>query len=260
MRYADMLNRLKHDWPTVDEPADLDAVLELEPMVHGSERWLRYSDVAKTPDQIDGVFADEYLMKAEPLPKEFVPASFSIKAYNYSHARECRHKDKWPDGVPQVMPDFYQLRNCEYIVSSFAREILEAYAPGCIEYIEVKVDTPSDFIRAPAYYYINVLPRAQLVDWTHFVSSVPPIRGKIFPFKPFGSNDPLIWHEMNIGDVKEQPIRVGQKAILVRGRLWNVLIEHFPLQLRHHMQISKDEMSRRARPFLVWSRTEGPQN
>jgi hypothetical protein len=134
MRYADMLSKLKHDWPTEDQPAKPDAVLAFEPQVNGCESWLQHSNMAKTPTQIDGVYALDFLRAARPLPKEFVPTSFSIRGYRY--------KKKWPVDLPRVMPDFYLLRDCEYIVSSVAREVLDAIVPGAIEYIEVKIDTP----------------------------------------------------------------------------------------------------------------------
>jgi hypothetical protein len=140
------------------------------------------------------------------------------------------------------MPDFYLLRNNEFIISSTAREVLDATAPGAIEYIEVKIDTP--LIRAPAYYFINVLPQAQLIDWarvkpsqmTGYMNRQLSRNSPNVPFKPRRPTDPLIWHEMD-ADPEHQ---FDQASILVRGSLWNTLIEHFPLQLRHGIQISAD--------------------
>jgi hypothetical protein len=79
MRYADMLSRLKHDWPTEDQPAKPDAVLVFEPQVDGCEKWLQYSDMAETPTQIDGVYGLEFLRDAQPLPKEMVPCRFPFE-------------------------------------------------------------------------------------------------------------------------------------------------------------------------------------
>jgi hypothetical protein len=236
MRYADMLSQLKHDWPSENQPAKPDAVLVFEPQVDGCENWLKHINIAKTADRIDGVSALRFLQAARPLPKEMVPASFSILGYKY--------KKKWPADLPQVMPDFYLLRNDEFIVSSAAREVLDATVPGVIEYIEVKIDTPPNLIRARAYYFINVLPHAQLIDWTRvkpsqmtgYLNRQLSRNSPDVPFKPRRPDDPLIWHEMD-ADPEHQ---FDQACVLMRGSLWNTLIEHFPLQLRARMQISAD--------------------
>jgi hypothetical protein len=166
-----------------------------------------------------------------------VPASFSIRGYKY--------KKKWPADLPQVMPDFYLLRHCEYIISSEAREVLDATVPEAIEYIEVKIDTPPNLIRAPSYYFINVLPHAQLTDWTRVKpSQMAGYKNRQLsrnspnvPFKPRRPNDPPIWHEMS-ADPEHQ---FDQAEVLIRGSLWNTLIQRFPLQLRGSMQISSDD-------------------
>jgi hypothetical protein len=212
-------------------------VLVFEPQVDGSEAWLLYSNLAKTPDYIDGVYELDFLQAARPLPKEFVPASFSIRGYKY--------KKKWPTDLPQMMPDFYLLRSRQYIVSSAAREVLDATAQGAIEYIEVKIDTPPNMIRAPTYYYINVLPHAQFIDWTRvkpsqmtgYMNRQLSRNSPNVPFKLHRPNDALIWHEMD-ADPEHQ---FAQAEILMRGSLWNTLIQHFPLQLRGSMQISSDD-------------------
>jgi hypothetical protein len=237
MRYADMVSKLKHDWPTEDQPAKPDAVLVFEPQVNGCESWLKYINVAKTPDHIDGVYELDFLEAARPLPREFVPASFSIRGYKY--------RKKWPTDLPQVMPDFYLLRDCEYIISSEARVVLDATVPRAIEYIEVKIDTPPNLIRAAAYYFINVLPNAQLIDWTRvkpsqmagYMNRQLSRNTRNVPFKPHRPDDPLIWHEMD-ADPEHQ---FAQAEVLMRGSLWNTLIQRFPLQLRGSMQISTDD-------------------
>jgi hypothetical protein len=246
MRYADMVIKLEHDWPTEDQPAKPDAVLVFEPQVNGCEKWLEHTNVAKTPDRIDGVSALRFLAAARPLPKKMVPASFSIRGYDYNYIRGYRHKKQWPADLPQVMPDFYLLRNNTFIVSSAAREVLDAIVPGAIEYIEVKIDIPPNLTRALAYYFINVLPHAQLIDWARvkpsqmagYMNRQLSRNSANVPFKPRRPNDPLIWHEMD-ADPEHQ---FDQACVLMRGSLLNTLIEHFPLQLRSRMmQISSDD-------------------
>ena len=248
MRFVDMMNQLEQDiaWP--DEAARPDAVLVLEPMANAPWNWPRASNMAATPETIDGKFIAEFLQEAEPLPSEAIPKSFSIEPYQYKFAREERDEKDWPTGLPQVMPDFYSLQHQMFVVSSFFREVLEEQCPGCVEYTEIRIDTPAHMIRAPAYYYLNVMTRAQMVDWprvdmlAHELFRGRPIQldgttRKAIPYKPFGPNDPLIWHEMDL----DKNRRSVQGDIMVRGRLWNILIERFPQQFMHHNQLSKDD-------------------
>ena len=243
MRYADMLSKLDHDWPEKDIPSGPDAVHVLEPMVDGCEGWLKHSNVAPTLDHINGVYGLDFLQEARPLPKEFVPASLTIQGYNPKYIEDQKPLREWPAGLPQVMPDFYLFRNNEYIVSSLARDVFEAASPGAIEYIEIQIKTPPHLIRSPSYYHINVLPQAQQIDWskagkTPKPGSRSPLlsgRSKEVPFKPLSANDPIIWHEMDL----DEQYRFSQSCVLIRGSLWNTLIQNFPLQLAPN-RISKD--------------------
>jgi hypothetical protein len=245
MRYGDMMNLLKQDIAWSDETASPDAVLVLEPKVYDGPGWLDTSNRAETPIEIDGKYVLDFLREAQPLPKEFIPKSISIAGYNYKYAREIPRKRKWPENVPQIMPDFYALSSHKFMVSSLLREVFDVQSPGSVEYIEIDVKTPPDMIRASAYYFINVLPQARMIDWRRVNRSAlgggpgDPItlsdrRYKAVPFKPFVPGDPLIWHEMSLDD---EHCSV-EMDILVRGKLWNILIENFPQQFRHRNQLS----------------------
>jgi hypothetical protein len=63
------------------------------------------------------------------------------------------------------MPDFFRLVANHCYVSSRFREVLDQYAPGAVEYIEVPFTDPTNKNPAGAYYFINVLGRGQLIDW-----------------------------------------------------------------------------------------------
>jgi hypothetical protein len=229
MRYADMLSQLKHPFATDEKPSELDAVHVLLPVVNGcSPEWLPHSDVAPTPTQIDGIYTLDYLQQGRPLPKEFVPASLKIKGFKY--------KKKWPESLPRVMPDFYMWRDVQYVVSSSVRDIIESISPGSVQYIEIKIETPPQMLRAPSYFYINVLPQAQMIDWKEAGATQYSRNSKDVPFKSKSASDPLIWHEMWL----DKNHRFGQSEILLRGVLWNALIKEFPLQLRA-MKISGDD-------------------
>lgn len=250
MSFADMMKQIGHPLSMPDEPASPDAVLVLEARASASACWPALFNVAKTPDKVGGKFIADYKRKAQPVPPEGIPRSFSVKEYEYKDMDEDEREMEWPANIEQVMPDFYSLRSQMFIVSSVLRECLEKNYPDCIEYIEVKVDTPPGMIRAPAYYYINVLMRAQMIDWPRVDMKALNLSGKraihleritrkMVPFKPSGPNDPPIWHEMSIDDEGER-LLTAQGDILVRGHLWNVLIEQFPLQFWPNTQLSHD--------------------
>ena len=156
MRYGDMLKRLSPKVP-IDKKSAPDAVHAFEPSVNGFLSWPKIIGEAPTPDTVNGEYCHSILQAARPVPREFVPASIKVGKYKLSR--------KWPEGLPQVMPDFYGYRFGQYFVSIDARRVLEELVPGAIEYIEVSFETPPEMKRAAAYYYINVLPQARLLDW-----------------------------------------------------------------------------------------------
>jgi len=135
------------------------------------------------------------------------------------------------------MPDFFALSESCFCVSHDARAILDSLAPDAVEYIEVPVETPPRMQRTSAYYYINVLPQAQLLDWDKAdlwnwnkstTWQMLSRHSRNVVFKPMTAADPLIWHEMSLDNDRQQS---DQSIILLRGVVWNELIKHFPFQL-----------------------------
>jgi hypothetical protein len=245
MRYADMMANLKQDiaWP--DEPAHDDAVLLLEPQVRDGHGWLDTSDKAQTPDRVDNKFALEFVREQKPLPREFFPASFSVKGYKHKASREFQDNKRWPSATPQVMVDFYGVNNLQFVISSAFREILETAGANGIEFVEVHIDTPPHMVRERAYYFLNVWAQAQMIDWsrisTEYITrtNMKPISlnsetVKAVPFKPQRAGDPLIWHEMSLDSTH----RAFYGNIYVRGILWNKLIKEFSHQFLHNNQLS----------------------
>jgi len=96
----------------------------------------------------------DYYTKAKPVPKECVAATFDVAVVN------------------RRMPDFLYYRDSEIIISSRAREALDELAPDTIEYIDIKMNIAASMSPAAAYYYVNVLPAAQIIDWQK--SNFPP--------------------------------------------------------------------------------------
>lgn len=231
MRYGDMILKLYPKEPT-DKPSAPDAVHVLMPSAIGSKNlfpWLGIVAQAKTPDHHNGENSYVIECDARPVPKELVPEWIRV---GYQRPK------KWPDGLPQVMPDFFGGVTMGSVVSSDARAVLETLAPGLIEYIELVIETPPGMVRAQTYYLINVLPQARLLDWDEAKSwnwtGTPGLQilgenSRNVVFKPMKSTDPLMWHEMSLDDLR----RSAQWLVLMRGVIWNELIKHFPMQLQH---------------------------
>jgi hypothetical protein len=245
MRYADMMANLKQDiaWP--DEPAHYDAVLLLEPQVYAGFGWLDISDKAQTPFRIDGNTILDFIYEEKSLPREFFPASFSVKGYKHKASREFQDNKRWPPSTPQVMVDFYGVKKGQFVVSSAFRDVLETAGVKGIDFVEVRVDTPPHMVREHSYYFMNVLAQAQMIDWSRISAdylaqtNMRPISlnsetVKAVPFKPHGPGDPLIWHEISLNSTH----RSFYGNIYVRGILWNKLIKEFSYQFRHNNQLS----------------------
>lgn len=230
MQFGEMMHRLYPKIP-IDQPSAPDSVHAFMPTAIASGDyypWLATADRAETPARVNGEACLTVMQSARPVPKEFVPEWIRIGGYTKPR--------KWPEGLPQVMPDFYAVGSgC--IVSSEVRAVLEALAPGIIEYIEITVETPRGMQRATAYYYINVLPKAQMLDWSKAdswkwyegqVAQTLSENSRRVVFKPMTVADPLMWHEMSLDENRQS----RQEMVLVRGKVWNELIKHFPMQLK----------------------------
>jgi hypothetical protein len=87
-----------------------------------------------------------YQLEFKPLPAAAVP--------NRMHA-----------GGNRPMPDFFRTEKSLFFVSSRFRSVLEQYALGQVEFIEVELTMSADKEPADAYYFINVLGRSQLTNW-----------------------------------------------------------------------------------------------
>lgn len=173
------------------------------------------------PGQTKLESAYQYIADGKPVPPSCIPASFDVQP------------------VERNMPDFYYWRNCEIIVSSRARQLLEELAPNAIQYIEIKLNIDRRMNPADGYYYINVLPSARTIDWEASASispTQPNMDHKVVSigsgdrsvkFKSRGLHDPLLWHELNL----DSEHLVEQGRVLMRGDLWVVLDRKFPGQL-----------------------------
>jgi hypothetical protein len=249
MRFADMMNQIKQNiaWP--NERAHDDAVLQLVPKFDSTYRFPEIIDKAVTPSQVDGKSMLSYINAEQPAPRAFYPAWVSFDSFKLKHAHSSRRGGAWPVEVPQVLQDFLKIDNERMLISSFAREVFDVHCPGALEYIEVEVRAPKDVIRAPFYYFINVLAQAQMIDWSLINSdALGQIRRttitwnnsklhKAVPFKSYSEIDSLLWHERHL----DGEHRAAPGNIYVRGKLWNILVEYFDQQFQSQTQLSLEE-------------------
>ncbi|MEQ1697587.1 MAG: hypothetical protein ABL901_17270 [Hyphomicrobiaceae bacterium] len=230
MSYGDMVRKLYPKEP-IDKPSALDAVHALKPITMIGSSYFPWLDSteAETQNTVNGEYRHTILHAARPVPKELVPEWIRIKGY--------RRPRKWPDGLAQAMPDFFSLTQYCYCVSHEARELLDQLAPNTIEYIEVLVETPPEMQCSSAYYFINVLPQARQLDWgmadvwkwkPNQVLQMLSENSRNVVFKPMAAGDPAIWHELSLDNDRHQS---DQRMVLLRGTVWNELIERFPFQL-----------------------------
>ena len=145
----------------------------------------------------------------------------------------------WP------MPDCFWIGADHYYVSSRFRAVLERYARGAVEYIEVLFNMPASKNPADAYYFINVVGRGQLIDWESS-NKRGPVRGRenkafyslIWPpaqwaMKAPPPGHPVIWHEVHkeVGDL----VCLGSgNHVFVTNALGAALNAAFPGQVRLH--------------------------
>jgi hypothetical protein len=141
-------------------------------------------------------------------------------------------------GGNRPMPDFFFLQANHYYVSSRFRAVLEKYASGAVEYIDLPFNIPANKDPADAYYFINVLGRAQLIDWEstpkrcrrgrYFHWEGPPDRWVMRAPVP---NHVAIWHETH--RINEDAAYFGSGThVFVTNELGDALSAAFPGQSR----------------------------
>ena len=169
----------------------------------------------------------EYRPKNEPIPASYFPKSVTFEA------------------AADALPDMFHTARDLIVFSERARLVIEDWAPGQVEFI------PVDFRAAPkiaarlkfdcAYYFINVLGRAQRLEWRemparHFYTREDGVElfGSFPDFNTWklrerSAGEPLIWHDTPwvVGNKRY----VGHTDIFVEDVLWRELDANFPDQL-----------------------------
>jgi hypothetical protein len=63
------------------------------------------------------------------------------------------------------LPDVCRPSQGFLFVSNRGRAVLEELAPGCVAFFPLNLNAPEHMLAERAYFFIDVLPRAQLIDW-----------------------------------------------------------------------------------------------
>jgi hypothetical protein len=143
------------------------------------------------------------------------------------------------------LPDICQPSEGFLFVSDRGRAALEELAPGCVAFFELNLKAPAHMLTAKAYYLIDVLPRAQLIDWD-LSPTVPRLvrapdgresRALKFPpenpsikFKPATPETPPIWREADV-DRPTVHFFPSKGDVFMRDELWEELNAKLPGQL-----------------------------
>jgi hypothetical protein len=148
------------------------------------------------------------------------------------------------DRAEGKLPDMFHTNRSIIVFSEPARVAMEQRAPGEVEFIPVAVHAPRRVANrlqfASAYYFINVLGRAQRLQWLEMPTRrFPQEDGREFfgalpdlsqwRLRERAAGEPLIWHDT--------PWIIGNRRysshtnIFVEDVLWRELDANFPGQL-----------------------------
>lgn len=186
----------------------------------------------------------------EPMP---TPLGFIAPTLFYKGANELKREFKpvpanlvhrrMEIGGDRLMPDFFSTQSAYFFVSSRFRSLLERYAPGQVEYIELDLAIPTHKEPADAYYFINVLGRRQMMNWELTLKRKRRVYFWDGPPEAWVMNSPspghvAIWHETDRIEHGEKFCGDGT-AVFVTDQLGNALDAAFPRQcrLRHIREV-----------------------
>jgi len=197
-------------------------------------------------------------------PKDWNGTSFRLDEYHISPGRiEFRFQNKpipasyFPKSLTvveaiQAMPDMFHTARSFILFSKRARTLLEERASGQVEFIPVTIHAApqiADRVNlASSYYFINVLGRAQRLQWLEILTKKLQTKEDgteiwstacnyhQWKLRERTTDEPVIWHD--------NPWRVGDRdyrnhpPIFVEDALWQVLNSTFPGQL-NEMRIGR---------------------
>ena len=140
----------------------------------------------------------------------------------------CFPKTLLFDGASAALPDMFHTERDIIVFSERARAVMEHWAPGQVEFIPVAVQAPpgiADRLEfAGAYYFINVLGRAQRLQWLEMpVQELAPdddgtVSLRLMPdfdhwkLRDRAVGEPMIW--------RDEPWIVGKKRYAGHARIF----------------------------------------
>lgn len=144
-----------------------------------------------------------------------------------------------------ALPDICRPGDGFLFVSDRGRAALEELVPSCITFFPLNLKAPAHMLTAKGYFFIDVLPRAQLIDWD-LSPTVPrvvrapdgresrAIKGVItdpsIRFKAVTPETPLIWREADLDRPTVHFFR-SKLDVFLRDELWEALNARLPDQL-----------------------------
>lgn len=169
----------------------------------------------------------EYERANQPIPASCFPQSLTF------------------DKATAELPDMFHTSRDILVFSEPARLIMEEWAPGQVEFIPVAVHAPPEIAAqlkfASAYYFINVLGRAQRLQWLEMPVQDLPSPGDGITYLACGRisgdwvlreravGEPLIWHDTP-WRFENREYR-GHHVTFIEDVLWRELDANFPGQL-----------------------------
>jgi hypothetical protein len=169
----------------------------------------------------------EFIRQNLSIPASYFPKSFTLEA------------------ASATLPDMFHTSRNLIVFSERARVVMEHWAPGQVEFIPVgcraEPKIAATLNLASAYYFINVLGRAQRLQWLEMpTDKFPPQDDGIERFgllqdfsgwelRERGPGEPLIWRDTWWRDENRE--YRGHNEVLIEDVLWRELDANFPDQL-----------------------------
>src|SRR5579872_5147799 len=177
----------------------------------------------------------EFLRKNQPIPASYFPKILSFEK------------------ATDVLPDMFHKSRGFLVFSERARKVMEHWAPGQVEFIPVACDAKPKVAATlrfdSAYYFINVLGRAQRLQWREMPRDKFPSQddglerlGLLPDFHKWSlcertAGEPLIWRDTWWCDGNSE--YRGHNEVLIEDVLWQELDANFPDQL-HPLRAGDD--------------------
>jgi len=143
------------------------------------------------------------------------------------------------------LPDICSAGDAFRLVSDRAKAAFEELVPGCIAFFPLNLKAPDYMLTGRMFFFIDVLPRAQLIDWdlsptdsrnirtsdgreSRFLRGV--MTDPTTKFKTTTADTPPIWREVDV-DRPTVHFFANKKHVLLRDEVWEALNARFPGQL-----------------------------